>query len=282
MTTAIFKEPQNIPGQTAIEDVDPDAPTPDAPFGWTTDPETGERRPKKTRGRQRRDAVPVETVPGVSPSLEELRAAGGPAQRREDVAPAPAPAKKGGGGAAAPAGPAVVPPFRAGPIAKGVNRIYRRAGKIVKIWDQQVGAAIIACTRKDEDEEEDDSLTVGEAWEEIARTNPQIRAFLLKALSGSAWSALFMAHAPIALALMMKDSIRRRLPFQRLTEAFLTDEDEDGTQYPSDISQMMGGLDPAAVAAMSAMVQGMMPGMFGDMPRNMNEGRSPAADGQAA
>ena len=50
-----------------------------------------------------------------------------------------------------------------------------------------------------------------------------MRAFLLKMLAGGAWSGIFAAHAPVLMALLMKDSIRRRIPFAGLAMAFVDD-----------------------------------------------------------
>lgn len=291
---ALFQEPALAPetqepqqsqeSQAGAEVFDPDVPTVEAPYGYTLDPDSGEYRPKKTAGRRSRNAPPLPKPTGVSPSLEDLKAAAaaGPApKRREDIPPqAPARVKvqfgKAPGNPAKP--PEQVPPFRAGPIAKGMNRLYRRAGKIVRIWDPQVGAAIISCTVPDIDD--DDGLTVGEAYEELAKVNPRIRAFLLKAVSGGAWGALFMAHGPFFLAVLMKDSIRNRIPLVRLVDAFTGDEDqEQGSDgFPAG---MFGGMGPEDAAQMMAMAQGMMAGMAGAMPRGMNDGR-PAEQGEQA
>jgi hypothetical protein len=113
---------------------------------------------------------------------------------------------------------------RGGVIAAGVNKLYRRAGKILRAMDPDLGNAVIACTRKDSDEP--DELTVGEAWENLARTNPRIRAFILKAISGGAWGDLLMAHAPIGVALIMKPAVQRMIPFRRLMES-MAEPDED-------------------------------------------------------
>jgi hypothetical protein len=191
----------------------------DAPYGMTRDPQTGEERPKRAAGRPRK-----------SPSVEELKAQKAEAAR---TAPPPAgdraPDEKRRRGLKAvrddkPAQP--VPQFREGVIAKGMNRLYRKAGKLIKVMDPEIGAAVIDATRKDDDED----VTVGEAWEELARTNPRIRRFLMKMMAGGAWGGLFMAHAPILLAVLMKDAIRKHLPFMQLLEAFLDSEDggEDG------------------------------------------------------
>lgn len=114
-----------------------------------------------------------------------------------------------------------VPAFRAGPIAKGMNSLYARVGKFVRVWDPDLGGALIVMTRK----ESEDDVTVGEAWEELARTNPRIRAFLLRMIEGGAWGQLLMAHMPLVIAIMMKPSVSSRIPLLGLLGASLADED---------------------------------------------------------
>lgn len=202
----------------------------EAPYGYTTDPD-GTRRPKKTPGRPRKP-----------PSVEELKAA-------KDHAPGSDPIHRGPGEGdrapsvkrprrGKPAGPdkpaAPVPQYREGVIAKGVNKLYRRAGKMVRVMDRDIGQALIDITRKEDDED----VTVGDAWEELARTNVRIRRFLLRIIAGGAWGQLLMCHAPILLAVLMKDAIRQHIPFAGLMEAFL-DGGEDG-EAPADGTPLEG------------------------------------------
>lgn len=238
-------------------DLSPDA---SAPLGYVIDRATGERRPKKKAGRppkttvQRRtesakaDPPPAKTeadlVPGqiIKPTGSRRRQRGGPAPDPEPVAP-----------------------FRAGPIAKGVNRLYRKAGKILSVWDREIGAAVIECTRKDIDPEtgepDPDDVTVGEAWEEIARVNPRIRRILLRMIEGGAWGQLLMAHAPILLAILMKESILKRLPMGRLLAAFMDDsesgDDIGGPQGPP--AGLFAGLTPEDLNQAMSMFGQMMP-----------------------
>ncbi len=276
----LFKEAAlSPPPEPTLDEFDPDLPTEDAPYGWTRDPASGEWRPKKTQGR--RKTAPADgpaaapPAPGRTPSLEELKAAG-PQPRGEDVPPAHGhthpktdffrkperPAKL----RTEPA-PAPIVPFRAGPIAKGMNKLYRKAGKILRFWDPVLGQAVIECTYKDEDDQ--DASTVGEAWEELARVNPRIRGALLKLVSGGAVAGLIAAHLPIILAICMKESVQRKLPILKLLGVLLDDEDTG----PADPATMMGGLEGVDLAQMMAMTQGLMGQMGMDMPRNMNEGR---------
>jgi hypothetical protein len=162
---------------------------------------------------------------------------------------------------------AAAPPFRAGVISKGMNKLYAKAGRIVRVFDMEIGTAVIACTRA----EDDDDVTVGDAWEELARTNPRIRAFLMRLMVGGAWSALFTAHLPILMAIAMKDGIRQRIPFLGLAQTLLTDEPDDGGEaVPSDLAQMMGGIGPEDMAQMMAVAQGLMGQMAAGVPRAPN------------
>lgn len=230
----------------------------DAPFGYTTDRD-GTVRPKKAPGRPRR-----------SPSLEELRAAkeaeaAGPegAPPAGDRPPDPGrrprrqrPHSKGGDDK--PKAPA--PQFREGVIERGVNQLYRKTGRMVRVADRDIGQALIDITRKDDAED----VTVGEAWEQLARGNPRIRAVLLRLIEGGAWGQLVMCHAPVAMAVFMKDAIRRRLPFPRVAEAFFA-PDEDG-QAPAD-GTPLAGLSPEDAGQMMAFAQGIAERLVNGGPR---------------
>lgn len=284
MTTPLFQEAKPAP-EPAPEPVDELAPDENAPHGYLIDKD-GTKRPKMRPGRQRKDA-PAKAPVGQSPSLDELKAmkdASAPkAAAKEDVAPQPRQVKSAGkslkdGMAKMTAAPAT--PFRAGPIAKGVNRIYKKAGKIIGIWDRQVGKALILCTQKDDE----DDTSVGEAWEELARVNPRIRGFLERLIQGGAWTALFYAHVPFLLAIMMKDSIQSRIPLARVVTSFMADQDdedqgdEDGPGLPGPLAGLMGDLQPGDMAQMMQMAQGMMQGLAQQMPRQPEApAREPAA-----
>jgi len=184
-----------------------------------------------------------------SPSVDELKAAraerdaAGPAEPPgEDRAPSrgrhrgrPKPAEDE---------PGAPPHYTPGVITKGVNRLYRRTGKIVRAMDRDIGIAIIEATKNTAAEGEPDD-SVGAAWDEVCRTNPRIRAWVLKVIAGGAWGQLLMAHAPIFLAIVMKDGIRKHIPFVKLLEA-AAEADEEATDAekaealtPGDLSQLM-------------------------------------------
>jgi hypothetical protein len=110
-------------------------------------------------------------------------------------------------------------------ITKGVNKLYRKAGKIVRAMDADIGEAIIQAARNTSEEDgEDDS--VGAAWDELCKTNPRIRKFVMRCLGGGAWGQLLMAHAPIALAIMMKPAILRLIPFSAIVKSFAEPDDD--------------------------------------------------------
>ena len=256
---------------TSPTEVETDGPSDEAPFGYMTDPTTGERRPKKRPGRRSKAAVPPA---GKSPALEELQMLGSLSGDAEDTAPGTPPKGKRKPAMKAES----LPPFRAGVIAKGMNRLYRRAGRLLRLFDQDIGSAVIACTMTDPDDDED--TTVGEAWENLAKTNPRIRAFLLRMMTGGAWTGLFMAHMPIFMAVAMKDGIRERIPLMGLANALLTDEPEPehgnaGEPVPSGMAQMMGGIGPEDMAQMMAMAQGLMGQMANGVGRQPNMTREP-------
>lgn len=264
MTAEISEEPVSPPVLPGAE-VTPE----EAPYGYMTDPVTGETRPRKRPGRRSKSAkLPL----GKSPTVEELQTLGSLPEGEEDQAPG-APPK--GRRKASMKTEASLPPFRAGVIAKGINKLYRRAGRIIRLFDNDIGVAVIATTHADPDD--DDPTTVGDAWENLARTNPRIRAFLLKLVTGGAWSAVFEAHMPILLAIVMKDGIRSRLPLMGLMESFLTDEPDgdDGELQPSGLAQMMGGISPDDMAQMIQMGQMMMGQAAANVPRAQGVPREP-------
>lgn len=269
------------------------SPDENAPNGYMIDPLTGERRPKKKLGRPRTRTAP-ETEGGPSPappgppSLEDLRARAPRAAVPPDRAPGSTKDRRGR--IKPPKAPVDVPAFRAGPIAKGVNRIYFKAGKLVRLADPLIGQALIDITRKSQILNEDgtalipdpDDVTVGEAWEEIARTNPRIRAFLLRAISSGAWAQLFMAHAPVLLAVIMRDGVRQRIPFGPVVSALLVDDeegqDEEDGQEPAGLGAMLSGLRPEDIEQMAGMFSGVMAQVAGNMPRQPGPARAPVVD----
>ena len=227
----------------AAEAAAPEGADPEAPYGWTTDPD-GTRRPKKAAGRPSRRQKALEELKAEREAAPDAAGPGGPAvagDRPPDASRRRKPRLSRGG---ADAKPKSAPQFREGQIERGINQLYRKTGRLVRVADADIGQALIDITRKDDPED----VTVGEAWEQLARTNPRVRAFLLRLMAGGAWSGLLMAHAPVFMAVLMKDAVRSRLPFGRLVDAALTPDEDgrapaDGTPLdglqPQDMQQMM-------------------------------------------
>lgn len=243
-----------------------ETPTEEAPYGYTTDPD-GTVRPKVRAGRPRR----------TQKSLDELKQ-----EKEQSAAQAPQEAPAGDraptesrsrfkSSKARQDEPKSYPQFREGVIEKGINRLYRKAGKIAKVWDPSVGQALIDITRA----EDPDDITVGKAWEEVARTNPRIRKFLLKLIKGGNWGALLWAHMPVLLALFMKYRLGERMPMGNLMEAFLTPDDQDGA--PADGSPLDGLLpqDAGQMANLMAMAEQMAANMMGGQRAPNGTGRTP-------
>jgi hypothetical protein len=223
----------------------------DIPEGYTRDRATGEVRPKIKSGRPRGSTAadqsePAEQVQGDPPSLDELKSQARSPTRREDRAPQP-PKARVVRGKKATAEAVDVPPFRAGPIAKGMNKLYVKTGKIVRVFDPEVGAAMIEATRK----ESEDDVTVGEAWEEVARVNPRVRKFLLKLISGGAWGQLAMAHMPILLALLMKPAVMKHVPFNQVIASLAEPEDDT----PAGEGALPGGMTADDASQVMAMMK---------------------------
>ena len=164
------------------------------------------------------------------------------------------------------------PAFRAGPIAKGMNRLYFKAGRLISIKNAAVGQAFINSTLKVDDED----LTVGDAWEEIARTNPKIRAILMRLLEGNAWMNLFMAHLPILLAVMSEAGFLDNMPLGKMLAAFMSAPPSGNGEasHGDAVSDLLSTIDPADAAQIMGIAQGMMANITAGqgMPRTPTPG----------
>lgn len=207
----------------------------EAPYGYTTDRKTGETRPKKAPGRPRipLDAEQLADAPEVPRDTD--RPPDETARRRRKKSPA---------------ADFKAPPMPAsGSLARRINRIYRKAGKFIRALDAELGQAFIeSATAEPVPEGEEPDLTVGEAWENLCRTNPRIRARVLRLIEGGAWGELLLAHAPIGVALVMKPAILRFLPLGKLAASYF-EPDEDslpGDLTPDDLEQLRGLADDNA------------------------------------
>lgn len=218
-------DPAELPGAAA------DGPPPDdpdrAPFGWTKDPKTHEWRPKKSPGRPKLHPPPGPEEVAAAPPITAPTDQPPPPRGRKRRKPAPSDAD--------------MPMPKGGIIAKGVDRLYRRAGRILRIIDNEVGLAVIECTRPDPDDP--DAPTAGQAWEALARDNPRVRSWLLGLLKGGTWQDLIMVHAPIGMALLTRDWVRRLIPgatFERAAEVLLEQDEDSGPDdlTPADAEDM--------------------------------------------
>jgi hypothetical protein len=210
---------------------------------WTKSPE--ERAAigaQLAAARARKAAARQAEAAAEAPAPEDLTPIDRTAPDREPGAqPRRRPGRRRGGARAAgePKPTEPVPPFRAGPIAKGMNRIYAKAGRLVKMANPMLGEALISMTRKESDDDE----TVGEAWEALAQVSPVWRARLLKLVTGGAAGRVLLAHAPILLALLMLEPVQKRMPFGRFVEVLFGGDDEPAATSAAtaepDLAQMM-------------------------------------------
>lgn len=236
----IIDDPSHDHHESLLDFLDPtssvNAPTSEAPYGFMIDPKTGERRAKKRPGRQRVSPDPEDSEdpppqPDPAPSeSEDPRPDRAPIERGDDRPPSSRRSRgrgsrrSGGAPVAVPRETPSNPPLRAGAIAKGMNKLYRRVGKLVSMADPMIGQAFIEITRKDDE----DDVTVGEAWEELARVNPRIRTALNKLLTGSGWGQLAACHLPILLAVAIRTGLVERLNLGTLLSLAVDDEAPSG------------------------------------------------------
>lgn len=151
--------------------------------------------------------------------------------------------------------PVDVPPFRAGPIAKGMNRLYVKTGRIIKACGGLVlGEAFISMTRKESDDDE----TVGETWEALAQVSPVWRARLLRLCSGGAAGRVLMAHLPILMAILAMEPVRKRMPFGHIVEAVFGGDEPAATGGPGEAGAEPSFDDMAAMVQMAAQFMPMM------------------------
>ena len=237
-------------------------PPDEAPYGYTRDRATGETRPKKSPGRGG-----VKPPPGV----EELKAAAA-GDSPPAAVPADRPPARPGRRPSGPRAPRPEVPYHPGQITRGMNRLYRQAGKITRAMDADLGTAIIEAARNTaEDGDPDDS--VGAAWDEVARVNPRIRRFCVMLVSGGAYGRLVMAHAPVLLAVMMKPAVADRIPFSRFVKS-MAEPDED---TPDGEGGLPGGLTFSDVQQMAAMADQFAGQMGVPVPPEVAEAMQAAA-----
>lgn len=79
-----------------------------------------------------------------------------------------------------------VPAMPKGGIAAPMAALYAKIGEFVATFDPGCGNALIAGAHD-----------CGKAWENVAKNNPKVRAFLIWIMSANANSELLVAHLPI-------------------------------------------------------------------------------------
>ena len=174
-----------------------------------------------------------------------------------------------GQGAAEPKPAAPIPQkYRAeGAIAKGVNQLYRKAGKLVRVMDPGIGQALIDITRAEDPED----VTVGDAWETLARSQPAGAGVLAADAGRGRVVGGVRGPCPGADGPADEGLIRKRIPFGGLVMA-MADDGED-SPAPGE-GTVMDGLRPEDMAAMMATAQSAR---SGDDEEN---GAPPRGDGQ--
>lgn len=229
-------------------------------YGWTTDPVTGERRPKKTAGRPRKPP-PIEDLKAAKAAEDPAEGARGAQGVAGDRAPSPGKRKK-----TTPAGDAAVPQHRPGIITKGMNKRYRQLGKMVRGIDRDIGQALITMAENTSDEPDEDT-SVGACWDDVARTNPRVRKFCLAVVQGGAMGALVMAHSPLFLAIALKFVSKDPGFFGKMIVSMAepdedTPEGEGGLPFgmtAADVAQMMEMAGAAVEQQQAAMTNGTPP-----------------------
>lgn len=88
------------------------------------------------------------------------------------------------------------PPSRKGEFIEPMANLYGFIALGVAVAEAQTG-------RKDNCAKtiDDNAVAIATAWDDLARTNPNVRRVLRKLTAGGAWGGIIMAHMPIALAI---------------------------------------------------------------------------------
>lgn len=90
------------------------------------------------------------------------------------------------------------PPFKAGVIQSGVENTYAGLSFVWSMVDPVCGAAFLEC-----------APAAAEAWEELAKSNPAVRAMLMRVFAGSATAKVIKAHIPLLMAVFMHHGMGR-------------------------------------------------------------------------
>lgn len=89
-------------------------------------------------------------------------------------------------------------PYKAGAIAAGMEDIYGSGAMLWSMFDSTCGTALLQC-----------APSAAQAWEELAKNDPKIRAMLMRIFTGSSWGKVFQAHLPLLIAVFMHHGMGR-------------------------------------------------------------------------
>lgn len=89
------------------------------------------------------------------------------------------------------------PPSRKGEFIQPLADLYGMIALGVSVLEIQTGNADHNCARTIDD----NAVAIAEAWDNLARTNDNVRRVLRKLTAGGAWGGVLMAHLPIAIAI---------------------------------------------------------------------------------
>lgn len=120
------------------------------------------------------------------------------------------------------------PPVVKGEFIEPLTDLYNTIGIALMPFKPQVAIALVSPARDASEEEKAkgiDPPTVAEncarAWDEVAQKNESVRRALKTMTTVGVWGGLFMAHAPILMAIMADTPLGERLNPAAGAEAFL-------------------------------------------------------------
>lgn len=91
--------------------------------------------------------------------------------------------------------------YRPGILVKPLTELYILAGTVVAPFNQPVATALVQ-----------NAEACAIAWDNAAKTDKQIRRYMMMLIHGSTWGQLAAVHAPIGIALVASvGSVNRRL-----------------------------------------------------------------------
>lgn len=108
---------------------------------------------------------------------------------------------------------------RAGVIAKGVGKFYTMLGLGIGVLCMPCGTPWV-----------ENSDAAGEAWEELARKNPKVRAALLKALEVGDIGALVAVHLPMMTQVIFHHTALGESLREKMGQAFAESVEQEMKQ----------------------------------------------------